>query len=87
MTGEVSLQVLMFRRKFFISFVISILLCGVCRIILIVGFLIFAIVVLYVVSKRIGVLTLQRKILAAIKSGSNVALNQGIAAPNVNDEL
>ncbi|KAF3340206.1 hypothetical protein FCM35_KLT15977 [Carex littledalei] len=57
------------------------------RIILVVGFLIFAMVVLYVVSKRIGVLTLQRKIVAAIKSGSNVALNQGIAAPNVNDEL
>lgn len=39
------------------------------------------------VSKRIGVLTLQRKFVAAIKSGSNVSLNQGIAAPNVNDEL
>ncbi|XP_078154036.1 uncharacterized protein LOC144549176 isoform X1 [Carex rostrata] len=39
------------------------------RIILVLGFLIFAMVVLYVVSKRIGVLTLERKIVAAIKSG------------------
>jgi hypothetical protein len=51
-------------------------------------------VVLYVVSKRVGVLTLQRKIVAAMKSGSipnkdaiSAVLNQGIAAPNVNDEL
>ncbi|KAJ3706715.1 hypothetical protein LUZ61_010420 [Rhynchospora tenuis] len=65
------------------------------RIILAVGFLIFLMAVLYVVSKRVGVLTLQRKIVAAIKSGSipnkdaigNAALNQGIAALNVNDEL
>ncbi|KAJ4759392.1 Vesicle transport protein SEC20 [Rhynchospora pubera] len=65
------------------------------RIILTVGLLIFLMAVLYVVSKRVGVLTLQRKIVAAIKSGSipnkdaigNAALNQGIAALNVNDEL
>ncbi|KAJ4783871.1 Vesicle transport protein SEC20 [Rhynchospora pubera] len=39
------------------------------RIILAVGLLIFLMAVLYVVSKRVGVLTLQRKIVAAIKSG------------------
>ncbi|KAJ3695673.1 hypothetical protein LUZ60_001050 [Juncus effusus] len=40
------------------------------RIVLTVGFLIFVTAVLYVVSKRVGVLTLQRKIVSAIKSGS-----------------
>ncbi|XP_020085563.1 uncharacterized protein LOC109708293 [Ananas comosus] len=40
------------------------------RVILVIGFLIFLSVVLYVVSKRIGLLTLQRKLVAAIRSGS-----------------
>jgi hypothetical protein len=51
-------------------------------------------VVLYVISKRVGVLTLQRKFVASMKSGSvpnkdaiSAILNQGIAAPNVKDEL
>ncbi|XP_072984046.1 uncharacterized protein [Typha latifolia] len=40
------------------------------RAIIIVGFLIFSTAVLYVVSKRIGLLKLQRKIIAAIRSGA-----------------
>ncbi|XAR72178.1 hypothetical protein NMG60_11018729 [Bertholletia excelsa] len=39
------------------------------RIILVVGFLLFSCAVLYVVSKRIGILALQRKVTAAIKAG------------------
>ncbi|KAH7571213.1 hypothetical protein ACOSQ2_013792 [Xanthoceras sorbifolium] len=39
------------------------------RLILILGFLLFTCAVLYVVSKRIGILYLQRQITAAIKSG------------------
>uniref|UniRef100_A0A453AJY6 Uncharacterized protein n=1 Tax=Aegilops tauschii subsp. strangulata TaxID=200361 RepID=A0A453AJY6_AEGTS len=40
------------------------------RIILTTGFLIFSLAVLYVVSRRIGLLTLQRKLADAIRSGS-----------------
>jgi protein transport protein SEC20 len=40
------------------------------RIILTIGFLIFSLVVLYVASRRIGLLTLQRKLADAIRSGS-----------------
>ncbi|XBI62006.1 hypothetical protein VPH35_042720 [Triticum aestivum] len=40
------------------------------RIILTVGFLIISLAVLYVVSRRIGLLTLQRKLADAIRSGS-----------------
>jgi protein transport protein SEC20 len=40
------------------------------RIILMIGFLIFSLAVLYVVSRRIGLLTLQRKLADAIRSGS-----------------
>ncbi|WOL15354.1 hypothetical protein Cni_G24135 [Canna indica] len=40
------------------------------RVILAVGFLIFLSAVLYVVSKRIGLLTLQRKLTASFKAGS-----------------
>ncbi|XP_072961441.1 uncharacterized protein [Typha angustifolia] len=40
------------------------------RAIIIVGFLIFSTSVLYVVSKRIGLLKLQRKVIAAIRSGA-----------------
>ncbi|KAK2448215.1 hypothetical protein P8452_12380 [Trifolium repens] len=39
------------------------------RVILGVGFLLFSLAVLYVVSKRIGILTLQRKVTGAIKAG------------------
>ncbi|MED6133199.1 hypothetical protein PIB30_026268 [Stylosanthes scabra] len=39
------------------------------RIIMAVGFLLFSFAVLYVVSKRIGLLTLQRKVTEAIKAG------------------
>ncbi|KAL6911677.1 hypothetical protein ACP4OV_000482 [Aristida adscensionis] len=40
------------------------------RIILTIGFIIFSLAVLYVVSKRIGLLTLQRSLVNAMKSGS-----------------
>jgi len=40
------------------------------RVIMVIGFLVFVSAVLYVVSKRIGLLKLQRKIASAIKSGS-----------------
>ncbi|KAI0520620.1 hypothetical protein KFK09_008098 [Dendrobium nobile] len=40
------------------------------RVIMVAGFLIFIFAVFYVVSKRIGLLALQRKIVTAIKSGS-----------------
>ncbi|XP_042517701.1 uncharacterized protein LOC122091697 isoform X2 [Macadamia integrifolia] len=39
------------------------------RVIVVVGFLLFSCAVLYVVSKRIGILKLQRKVTAAIKAG------------------
>lgn len=39
------------------------------RIILVVGFVLFSLAVLYVVSKRIGILKLQRKVIGAIKAG------------------
>lgn len=39
------------------------------RLILGIGFFLFSLAVLYVVSKRIGLLTLQRKITEAIKAG------------------
>nr|CAB3504191.1 unnamed protein product [Digitaria exilis] len=43
---------------------------SVSRIILTVGFILFSLAVLYVVSRRIGLLTLQRKLADAIRSGS-----------------
>ncbi|KAL2230156.1 uncharacterized protein LOC105171813 [Sesamum indicum] len=39
------------------------------RVIIVIGFLVFSMAVLYVVSKRIGILKLQRKIIAAAKAG------------------
>lgn len=39
------------------------------RVIIIVGFLLFSLAVLYVVSKRIGILKLQRVVVASIKAG------------------
>ncbi|KAG0461471.1 hypothetical protein HPP92_021393 [Vanilla planifolia] len=40
------------------------------RVIMVIGFVLFLSVVLYVVSKRVGLLALQRKVVSAIKSGS-----------------
>ncbi|XP_051138423.1 uncharacterized protein LOC127256453 [Andrographis paniculata] len=40
------------------------------RIIMVAGFLLFSLAVLYVVSKRIGILKLQRKVIEAVKSGT-----------------
>ncbi|KAK6914174.1 Sec20, partial [Dillenia turbinata] len=48
------------------------------RLILSVGFVLFSCAVLYVVSKRIGILTLQRKVTAAIKAGM---VGQGTTQP------
>ena len=39
------------------------------RVILVIGFLFFSCAVLYVVSKRMGLLKLQRKVTAALKAG------------------
>ncbi|XP_070011819.1 uncharacterized protein [Nicotiana sylvestris] len=40
------------------------------RVILVVGFTIFSLAVFYVVSKRIGLLKLQRKLIEAVKAGT-----------------
>ncbi|CAN4091032.1 unnamed protein product [Withania somnifera] len=40
------------------------------RVILVIGFIIFSLAVLYVVSKRMGLLKLQRKLIEAVKSGT-----------------
>ena len=39
------------------------------RVILVIGFLLFSCAVLYVISKRMGLLMLQRKVTAALKAG------------------
>ncbi|CAL4917672.1 unnamed protein product [Urochloa decumbens] len=70
------------------------------RVILTIGFIIFFLAVLYVVSRRIGLLTLQRKLADAIRSGSlsaedivakarhgPAAANAPAAAPPIYDEL
>jgi protein transport protein SEC20 len=55
------------------------------RVILGVGFLLFSLAVLYVVSKRIGILTLQRKVTGAIKAGM---VGQAVQRPQaVADDL
>ncbi|KAH7667769.1 protein transport protein SEC20 protein [Dioscorea alata] len=46
------------------------------RVILVIGVLLFLFAVLYVVSKRVGLLTLQRKLISAIKSGT--VRNEGL---------
>ncbi|XP_042031237.1 uncharacterized protein LOC121777957 isoform X2 [Salvia splendens] len=51
------------------------------RVILITGFVIFSLAVLYVVSKRIGVLKLQRQVIAAVKAG--MAGREVIAPPPI----
>ncbi|KVH94938.1 Sec20 [Cynara cardunculus var. scolymus] len=55
-------------------------------IILVVGFLVFSLAVLYVVSKRIGILKLQRKVIGAIKAGmageAEAAKRAGVDAIN-----
>ncbi|KAL8215198.1 hypothetical protein R6Q57_004647 [Mikania cordata] len=59
------------------------------RIVLAVGFLLFSLAVLYVVSKRIGILKLQRKVVGAIKAGmaadpiNNLAQVNEPIVPNV----
>ncbi|KAF5200441.1 Sec20 family protein [Thalictrum thalictroides] len=53
------------------------------RLILIAGFVLFSCAVLYVVSKRMGVLTLQRKVTAAIKAG---LIGQGEMRPVANED-
>ncbi|CAN6177004.1 unnamed protein product [Urochloa humidicola] len=70
------------------------------RVILTISFIIFSLAVLYVVSRRIGMLTLQRKLADAIRSGSlsaddivakaqhgPAAVNVPTPAPPINDEL
>lgn len=56
------------------------------RVILGVGFLLFSLAVLYVVSKRIGILTLQRKVTGAIKAGvmGQAGLRPQAVAENMN---
>lgn len=51
-----------------------------------VGFLLFSLAVLYVVSKRIGILTLQRKVTGAIKAGvmGQAGLRPQAVAENMN---
>ncbi|CAN6173386.1 unnamed protein product, partial [Urochloa humidicola] len=69
-------------------------------VILTISFIIFSLAVLYVVSRRIGMLTLQRKLAGAIRSGSlsaddivakaqhgPAAANVPTPAPPINDEL
>ena len=64
------------------------------------GFILFTLAVLYVVSKRIGLLKLQRKVTAAIKAGAkgleavevigaerNLLLDDQLPAANVHNEL
>ncbi|KAL9230732.1 hypothetical protein vseg_006046 [Gypsophila vaccaria] len=56
------------------------------RIVLIVGFLAFSLAVLYVVSKRIGILKLQRLVIASIKGGmaKRAAIGQQPAPNGIN---
>lgn len=58
------------------------------RVILGVGFFLFSLAVLYVVSKRVGILKLQRKVTEAIKAGFVIQANmrpQGVANDRVHD--
>ncbi|KAL7105626.1 hypothetical protein ACP275_07G055600 [Erythranthe tilingii] len=48
------------------------------RVILITGLILFSLAVLYVVSKRVGVLKLQRKVIAAVKAGMAAQQQQEI---------
>ncbi|KAI3830006.1 hypothetical protein L1987_04138 [Smallanthus sonchifolius] len=63
------------------------------RIVLAVGFLLFSLAVLYVVSKRIGILKLQRKVVGAIKAGmagdpiNNLLQVNEPVVPNVDFDL
>lgn len=56
------------------------------RVILVVGFVLFSLAVLYVVSKRIGLLKLQRKIIEAVKVGTMKDIEIVPRAPQVNEE-
>ncbi|KAM7261458.1 hypothetical protein ACFE04_008825 [Oxalis oulophora] len=58
------------------------------RVIMIVGFVLFSCAVLYVVSKRIGLLTLQRQVTAAIKAGmAKPGGNEGVNLGQVYDNV
>lgn len=62
------------------------------RLIIIIGFALFSLAVLYVVSKRIGLLKLQRKIIEAVKTGAVkdvefVPRDGGRNLPEVNQAL
>lgn len=64
------------------------------RIIIAIGFILFSCAVLYVVSKRIGLLKLQRKVTAALKAGmagkaeTGLRGNQeGINIPHIVDNV
>lgn len=62
------------------------------RVIVAVGFFLFSCAVLYVVSKRIGILKLQRKVIAALRAGvvgqadlEHRAVADGINLPQVHE--
>ncbi|KAL6522820.1 hypothetical protein OROHE_016667 [Orobanche hederae] len=55
------------------------------RVILVIGFLVFSLAVLYVVSKRIGILKLQRKVIAALKAGMAGQQDQIVAIAGRDD--
>ncbi|KMZ63702.1 hypothetical protein ZOSMA_3G01860 [Zostera marina] len=57
------------------------------RIILVIGFTLFTLAVLYVVSKRIGILKMQRKLTSAIKSGSLSSAFQKAVPLNIPNPL
>lgn len=65
----------------------SILNLSLNRVILAVGFFLFSCAVLYVVSKRFGILKLQQKVTAAIKAGmvGQAKIGDGAVANGIND--
>ena len=65
----------------------SILNLSLNRVILAVGFFLFSCAVLYVVSKRFGILTLQQKVTAAIKAGmvGQTKIGDRAIANSIND--
>jgi len=73
---------------------LSLYLILIDRIIIAVGFILFSCAVLYVISKRIGILKLQRKVTAALKAGmagqAEIGLRgnrEGINIPHVVDNV
>ncbi|KAL6532460.1 hypothetical protein OROGR_014430 [Orobanche gracilis] len=55
------------------------------RVILVIGFLVFSLAVMYVVSKRIGIFKLQRKVIAALKAGMAGQQDQIVAIAGRDD--